>query len=166
MKMMGCSSDMVGKHSEAGWLPGILMFILAFGLLGCAGPARETTAPLPPESRRVPVKVFQTSAPPERKSAKKEKLREETTALEERGLETFTARLKKIPTSRPAPKKGEKVYPIDLNLKNADLVEAIRVLAETMGLNYSVDPKVKGTVNVRARASVRGISTRQATRQR
>ena len=35
-------------------------------------------------------------------------------------------------------------------MKNADLVEAIRVLAETMGINYSIDPKVKGTVNVRA----------------
>jgi general secretion pathway protein D len=97
----------------------------------------------------MPVRVFQPSAPPERK-AKKEKLPAETPALEERGLETFTARLKKIPTSRPAPKKGEKIYPIDLNLKNADLVEAVRVLAETMGLNYSVDPKVKGTANVRA----------------
>jgi len=149
LKKMCGSCNMVGKHPEDGWLPGILIFILAFGFLGCAGPARETTAPLPPESRRVPVKVFQPSAPPERKSAKKEKLPEES-ALEERGLETFTTRLKKIPTSRPAPKKGEKVYPIDLNLKNADLVEAIRVLAETMGLNYSVDPKVKGTVNVRA----------------
>ena len=150
MKKMCGFSDMVGKHPEAGWLPGILIFILAFGFLGCAGPAQETTAPLPPESRRVPVKVFQPSAPPERKSAKKAKPPEETPGLEERGLETFTARLKKIPTSRPAPKKGEKVYPIDLNLKNADLVEAIRVLAETMGLNYSIDPKVKGTVNVRA----------------
>ncbi|MCX5889978.1 MAG: type II secretion system secretin GspD [Deltaproteobacteria bacterium] len=144
------SSDIMSKHLKAGWLPGMLMFILAFGLLGCAGPAQETTAPLLPESRRTPVKVFQPSAPPERKSAKKAKPPEETPALEERGLETFTTRLKKIPTSRPAPKKGEKVYPIDLNLKNADLVEAIRVLAETMGLNYSVDPKVKGTVNVRA----------------
>lgn len=144
------SSDIISKHPEAGWLPGMLIFILALGLLGCAGPAQETTAPLPPESRRVPVRVFQPSAPPERKSAKKAKPPEETPAFEERGLETFTTRLKKIPTSRPAPKKGEKVYPIDLNLKNADLVEAIRVLAETMGLNYSVDPKVKGTVNVRA----------------
>ena len=150
MKKIYGFSDMVCKHPEAGWLTGMLMFILAFGLIGCAGPAQETTAPLPPESRRTPVKVFQPSAPPERKSAKKEKLPQETPASEERGLETFTARLKKIPTSRPAPKKGEKVYPIDLNLKNADLVEAIRVLAETMGLNYSVDPKVKGTVNVRA----------------
>ena len=55
-----------------------------------------------------------------------------------------------MPVTRRTPRKGEKVYPIDLNLKNADLVEAIRVLADTMGLNYTIDPKVKGTVNVRA----------------
>ncbi len=108
MKKMCGSSDIMSKHPEAGWLPGILMFILAFGLLGCAGPAQETTAPLPPESRRVPVKVFQPSAPPERKSAKKAKLPEETPALEERGLETFTARLKEDSHLPSGPEEGGK----------------------------------------------------------
>jgi general secretion pathway protein D len=70
--------------------------------------------------------------------------------LEEGNLERLTTRIKKMPVTRRTPPKGEKVYPIDLNLKNADLVEAIRVLADTMGLNYNIDPKVKGTVNVRA----------------
>jgi general secretion pathway protein D len=70
--------------------------------------------------------------------------------VEERDLERLSTRIKKMPVTRRTPGKGEKVYPIDLNLKNADLVEAIRVLADTMGLNYNIDPKVKGTVNVRA----------------
>jgi general secretion pathway protein D len=71
--------------------------------------------------------------------------------VDERALESYTAALKKVPPApRKTPSPGEKVYPIDLNLKNADLVEAVRVLAETLGLNYSIDPKVKGTVNVRA----------------
>ncbi|MFI5331816.1 MAG: secretin N-terminal domain-containing protein, partial [Desulfobaccales bacterium] len=99
------------------------------------------------------MRVFQSPVTPERKFVKKEKPpteREEESYIGDRGLESYTARLKKLPTSRPAPKQGEKVYPIDLNLKNADLVEAVRVLAETMGLNYSIDPKVKGSVNVRA----------------
>ncbi len=151
MKMMRYSINTLGKRPKAGWFSGILAGVLTCTLMGCAGPAQETPQPLLPESRRVPVKVYQPSAPPEPKAAKKKTLpREEEPIAEERGLETFTSRLKKIPTSRPAPKKGEKVYPIDLNLKNADLVEAVRVLAETMGLNYSIDPKVKGTVNVRA----------------
>ena len=75
---------------------------------------------------------------------------EEESRLEEGNLERLTTRIKKMPVTRRTPPKGEKVYPIDLNLKNADLVEAIRVLADTMGLNYNIDPKVKGTVNVRA----------------
>ena len=70
--------------------------------------------------------------------------------MEERDLERLTARMKKMPVTRRTPRKGEKLYPIDLNLKNADLVEAVRVLADTIGINYNIDPKVKGTVNVRA----------------
>jgi general secretion pathway protein D len=70
--------------------------------------------------------------------------------VEDEHLESLTTRIKKMPVTRRAPAKDEKVYPIDLNLKNADLVEAVRVLADTMGLNYNIDPKVKGTVNVRA----------------
>ena len=70
--------------------------------------------------------------------------------MEEGNLESLPTRIKKMPVTRRTPAKGEKVYPIDLNLKNADLVEAVRVLADTMGLNYNIDPKVKGTVNVRA----------------
>ena len=137
----------------AGWFPGLLILLLAIGLAGCAGPSQVTPPPAPPEARKVPVRIFQSPPPPERKYVKKEKPPKEwaeESYIGDRGLESYTARLKKLPTSRPAPKKGEKVYPIDLNLKSADLVEAVRVLADTMGLNYSIDPKVKGVVNVRA----------------
>ena len=153
MKMMRSSCGIVGKRPVAGWLPGFLSFLLALGLVGCAGPSPVTPPLAPPEARKVPVKVFQSPVAPEHKFAKKAKPpkeREAESYIGDRGLERYTASLKKVPTSRPAPKKGEKVFPIDLNLKNADLVEAVRVLAETMGLNYSIDPKVKGTVNVRA----------------
>jgi general secretion pathway protein D len=128
-------------------LPGILTFLIM--TWGCA-PA-QVPPPAPPTSRQVPVRV--STAPPtkpEVKIPKEKKPREEEIIGEDRRLERYAARLKEIPVSRRAPKKGEKVYPIDLNLKNADLVEAVRVLADTMGINYSIDPKVKGTVNVRA----------------
>ncbi|WP_169311501.1 type II secretion system secretin GspD [Desulfobacca acetoxidans] len=68
----------------------------------------------------------------------------------ERDIASYGSVLKKIPQTRRTRNKGEKVYPIDLNLKNADLVEAVRVIADVIGLNYSIDPKVKGTVSVRA----------------
>jgi general secretion pathway protein D len=83
-------------------------------------------------------------------SAKAAKPTDAADRMDEGSLESLTTRIKKMPVTRRTPAKGEKVYPIDLNLKNADLVEAVRVLADTLGLNYNIDPKVKGTVNVRA----------------
>ena len=106
--------------------------------------------PQPPPPVRTPVRVIAPSPKPPSQYAKVVKKAEEESRLEERNLERLTTRIKKMPVTRRTPPKGEKVYPIDLNLKNADLVEAIRVLADTMGLNYNIDPKVKGTVNVRA----------------
>jgi general secretion pathway protein D len=104
----------------------------------------------------VPVRVSQPAAKPDSKAAlldaaKKEGLkarREE--GAEDLGMQHYAAAIKKVPPRRREPKKGEKVYPLDLNLKGADLVETIRVLADTMGLNYAIDSRVKGTVNVRA----------------
>lgn len=37
-----------------------------------------------------------------------------------------------------------------LNFDNADIYEFIRVISETLGINYIVDPKVKGSVNIRS----------------
>jgi len=109
--------------------------------------------PQPPAPARTPVRVI--APPPKPPPAYAKAARQ--AALEDRGdvgdvgnLESLTTRIKKMPVTRRTPPKGEKVYPIDLNLKNADLVEAVRVLADTMGLNYNIDSKVKGTVNVRA----------------
>lgn len=139
------------RRPEAGWFPGLLMLLFTLGLLGCAGPSEVSPSLSQVEPRQVPVRVLPPKPAPEKKFAIKEKPPPERQAYyEERGLESLTTRLKKMPTTRRVPQKGEKVYPIDLNLKNADLVEAVRVLAETMGMNYSIDPKVKGTVNVRA----------------
>jgi general secretion pathway protein D len=140
----------------AGWLPGLLSCYLTVALLGCA--PVTVKPPPPPTSQQVPVKVITAPVKPESPLAKllKEKARhpekkpKKRVYAEEGGVERYTARLRQIPKVHRAPKKGEKVYPIDLNLKNADLVEAVRVLADTMGINYSIDPKVKGTVNVRA----------------
>lgn len=146
--MQGYSGMAEREHLKAGWLPGILTFCLIAGLMGCA-PA-QVAPPSPPLIRQVPVRVSTAPLKPESKYAPKEKKPPTEDFGDERGMERYAARLKQIPAARRVPKKGEKVYPIDLNLKNADLVEAVRVLADTMGINYSIDPKVKGTVNVRA----------------
>ena len=44
--------------------------------------------------------------------------------------------------------KAEPADGILLNFDNADIYEFIQVISETLGINYIVDPKVKGTVNI------------------
>jgi len=48
------------------------------------------------------------------------------------------------------PRKAEAADGILLNFDNADIYEFIQVISETLGINYIVDPKVKGTVNIRS----------------
>ena len=149
--MRGYSDRLMGEHLKAGWLPGILTFSLLRMAAGLR--SRATAAAGPPAStRQVPVRVTTTpmntgtqDAPKAKKPAAEEVIGEE------QGLERYAARLKQhSPCPAAPPRRGKRSIPIDLNLKNADLVEAVRVLADTMGINYSIDPKVKGTVNVRA----------------
>lgn len=128
---------------------GVWAIFLSFSLMGCAS-QQAATPPAPPTPPLLPVRVMAPPVKPPPKYSPELKKAEAEAAMDERHLQDFTSRLKKIPKTRRTPPANEKVYPIDLNLKNADLVEAIRVLAETMGLNYSIDPRVKGTVNVRA----------------
>jgi general secretion pathway protein D len=141
--------NVVGRHLKGGWLSSLVPLSIILGALGCASP--QTVAPPPPPAPiRTPVRVIAPSPRPPSHYANLVKSAKAESRLEEGNLERLTTRIKKMPVTRRTPLKGEKVYPIDLNLKNADLVEAIRVLADTMGLNYNIDPRVKGTVNVRA----------------
>ena len=48
------------------------------------------------------------------------------------------------------PRKAEPADGILLNFDNADIYEFIQVISETLGINYIVDPKVKGSVNIRS----------------
>jgi general secretion pathway protein D len=141
--------NVVGKHLKGGWVSRLVPLSIILGAMGCASPQTVTPFP-PPPPVRTPVRVIAPSPRPPSQYAKIANRAKEDSRLEERNLELLTTRIKKMPVTRRTPLKGEKVYPIDLNLKNADLVEAIRVLADTMGLNYNIDPRVKGTVNVRA----------------
>ena len=128
-----------------------LFLILILGLSGCARnsgsvqtsePSRPfpviASSPPPLQEKKIPESEVSETAPP------KNLARESSLA------QGYGETLKNLPAYRRSPQKGEKVYPIELNLQNADLVEAIKVLSETLGLNYMIDPKVKGTVNVRA----------------
>jgi general secretion pathway protein D len=131
---------------------GLVCLILALAGWGCVSrPEPTPQAVLPPP--RLPVKVsggVPDPAPRLPRETEVTRVRPPDSFPEEKALQGFTTTIAKLPKSRRAPKQGEKVYPLDLNLKDADLVEAVRVLGDTMGLNYTIDPRVKGTANVRA----------------
>jgi general secretion pathway protein D len=147
--MMENRLNLVGKRFKGGWLSGLISFLIIFGLTGCA-PTQVTSPPPPVAPVRIPVRVMAPSPRPPVRYSEVVKTSEEEARREKRDLERLPARIKKMPVTRRTRRKGERVYPIDINLKNANLVDVIRVLADTMGLNYNIDPKVKGTVNVRA----------------
>lgn len=125
----------------------LLIFLLIVELGGCA-PTRVVTAPSEAPPPRPPVQVFAPSPRP--LPALPSTSPDDDVLQYEREVESYATALKRIPKTRRARGRGEKVFPIDLNLKNADLVETIRVLGDVLNLNYSIDPRVKGTVSVRA----------------
>ncbi len=129
-----------------------LALLLSVGLAGCATNNTPSSNLLPP---RPQVRVMDApTVSPSQLKARKDKPTpqeaKEADIIDERGIEVLATALKSVPTKPRQPRKGEEVFPIELNLQNADLVEAVRALADTLNLNYSIDPKVKGTVNVRA----------------
>jgi general secretion pathway protein D len=144
--------NLVGPCLKGGILSSLVTFLIILGVSGCAR-NREVAPPPPFVPAQTPVRVMapsQKPVPSQYAEIVKKAAEEARAAEPQPELETLSTRIKSVPVTRRSCPPGEKVYPIDLNLKNADLVEAIRVLADTMGLNYNIDPKVKGTVNVRA----------------
>jgi general secretion pathway protein D len=128
-----------------------LVLVLGLGLAGCA--SSSPPGALVPQRPQVRVMNAPTISPSQAESLKDKSPRpdsKEADIIDERGIEVLATALKKMPAKPRQPRKGEQLYPIELNLQNADLVEAVRALADTLNLNYSIDPKVKGTVNVKA----------------
>jgi general secretion pathway protein D len=65
------------------------------------------------------------------------------------------------PAAPPQPAPGQPGQPPEargsrfvLNFDNADIYEVIRVMAEMMNINYIVDPRVKGVVNIRTTGQI------------
>jgi general secretion pathway protein D len=128
-----------------------LVLLLGLGVAGCASSTPTGKLLLPrPQVRVMNAPTVSPSQVQALKDKSPRKDAKEADLIEERGIEVLASALKSLATRKRQPREGEPVYPIELNLQNADLVEAVRALADTLNLNYSIDPKVKGTVNVRA----------------
>ncbi len=145
--------NFLGPCLKGGVFSGLIAFLIILGVNGCARNRRA--APPQPlfQPAQTPVRVMapsQKPVPSQYEELVRQAQEEARQPEPPPDVDTLSTRIKSVPLTRRSCPPGEKVYPIDLNLKNADLVEAIRVLADTLGLNYNIDPKVKGTVNVRA----------------
>lgn len=60
--------------------------------------------------------------------------------------------------ARPEPQAanpGQAAPPVGLHLDNQDIHQVIRIIGEILGLNYIVDPTVKGTVNINTSDTLR-----------
>jgi general secretion pathway protein D len=55
----------------------------------------------------------------------------------------------------PPAAQNDPVIPISLRLENYDLYGVIRIIGDALGLNYSIDPRVKGTVNISTSGDLR-----------
>ncbi|MDI6754203.1 MAG: hypothetical protein QME78_07390, partial [Thermodesulfobacteriota bacterium] len=143
------------------WM-GFFILSLMVGALSCATakgqlkdePDRET---LPKPSAKAPAKIAAEPPAKERiiSGERAETSREDRPAESRTPLSRVEGRMQ-IPSSAPTPSMPLAKRPAEpvkgsrfvLNFDNADLYEVIRVMAEMMKINYIIDPKVKGVVNI------------------
>lgn len=147
-----------------GWL--FLILILAFA--GCAGtkPQQVREEEMKKEPTLQPQKA-PPEVPPEKEKAEASRpeprafppAREDRIRSENLPQGPAPPRAKRAaspPAHRPAPPPRRAVTPGEpskasrfvLNFDNADIYEVIRVMAEMMKINYIIDPRVRGVVNI------------------
>jgi len=107
-----------------------------------ARPAKEKPAPRRPEPRAFPParddRIRTENLPQPPVSAPRIK----------RGIPRSPVASSVPPTSTPQPVEALKTSRFVLNFDNADIYEVIRVMAEMMKINYIIDPRVRGVVNI------------------
>ena len=59
------------------------------------------------------------------------------------------------PQAPAQPQQADEAAPISLHLDNTDIYQIIRIIGDTLGLNYIIDPAVKGTVNINTSGNLR-----------
>jgi general secretion pathway protein D len=144
------------------WLwTGFFILSLMVGTFGCAGgkpqlkdsPSREThqrqmdkpLGELSTESAAVPADQEKSISGESAKFAKEEKLADAEIPAQRAKETPLPSPPPPAPAKLPEPIRGSKFV---LNFDNADLYEVIRVISDVMKINYIIDPRVKGIVNI------------------
>jgi len=126
---------------------GFFVLLLIAAPLGCAGTKPQLKGPPGIEISQKKI------SEPAREIAAVPREKEEAPPLEKAGvpppppqrLEGTTQTLPPASVRPPEPAKGSRFV---LNFDNADLYEVIRVMSEMMKINYLIDPRVRGVVNI------------------
>jgi general secretion pathway protein D len=149
------------RMNKIKWLGmGCLILCLMLGNLHCAGkksqlktepsekppqtvasqPSSEMTMPSPTKPGEVPPAAVPEAPKPETPSQP---------PIQPRRPDLPSPPPVALPSSPPAkPPEAPKGPGVVFNFDNADLYEVIRVMAEILKINYVIDPKVKGVVNI------------------
>ena len=156
-------------NSTSFWLR-IFIPLLMMAMIGCASVkpelqeepkeeiSKRAVGEPPAKATAVPSQPDTLPATPMAEAAKEKKMQEPSTLSQQAEpatpKPTPSPALTPIPPSPPAsappvrPEEAAKGSRFVLNFDNADLYEVIRVMAEMMKISYTIDPKVKGVVNI------------------
>jgi len=138
------------------WLRvGFFVLLLIAAPLGCAGTKPQLKGPpgVGTSKKQISEPTRETAAVPREKE--EATIREKAEVLQKgklpepptptRSLEGTAQTLPPASVRPPEPAKGSRFV---LNFDNSDLYEVIRVMSEMMKINYLIDPRVKGVVNI------------------
>lgn len=149
------------------WL-GFLILMLIIWLSGCSGILPQT------QTRSMEKDVKEKSFQPETKTADPPPPLQPPAPSPPASISTPVPTVPPvtqtpIPPSHPTPSVAQvrqppSVRPVEtrsgpgvvFNFDNADIYEVIRVMAEVMKINYVIDPRVKGVVNIRTASPISG----------
>ncbi|MBI5968778.1 MAG: type II secretion system secretin GspD [Deltaproteobacteria bacterium] len=126
---------------------GFFVLLLIAAPLGCAGTKPQLKGPpgVGVSQKQIGEPAREIAAVPREKEEAKTQEKAEVPPPPTPRLEGTTQTLPPASVRPPEPAKGSRFV---LNFDNADLYEVIRVVAEMMKINYLIDPRVKGVVNI------------------
>jgi len=159
------------KDPTTGWLwVGFLIPWIMGGLISCSGmnaqlrekpgaitprkqanEAKAKTETSPSESVPITSSVSSAQAPATRPPVSKEPSAPIPSQKANSAVSQVTTPASPTPSAPPLPARppeARKGPGVVLNFDNADIYEVIRVMAEIMKINYIIDPRVKGVVNI------------------
>ena len=138
------------------WLGmGCLILCLMLGSIHCAGEKSQLKGePDKPPQKEISQPPSETAAPPSKPAETPPAAVAEVPKPERPAQPPTQPPRSDLPTP-PPPSSGPMKPPetprgpgVVFNFDNADLYEVIRVMAEILKINYIIDPKVKGVVNI------------------